>query len=227
MAMKMPAEPARDFISPSDLTFGLSTCRRCLWLKYWFKLTAPGKFPLVKSLSTAQEESFRHTRHEDISPLLRPGKIKQWGQWVRSQPITINGEVTRWKILGLYDLLGHNDDGTLALIDCKVSDSERDNGAFYAPQLEAYAYAIENPASAKRFEVATMGLLVWKLNGAVWSADSKVGFSSDQRYIPVERDHAGFMALLTDVIQLLDGAMPDPGAECDICSYISARESLF
>ena len=224
--MKMPPEPARDFISPSDLTFGLSTCRRCLWLKYWFKLTAPGKFPLVKSLSSAQEEHFRHTRHEEISPQLRPGKIKQWGQWVRSQPISINGEVTRWKILGLYDLLGHNDDGTLALIDCKVSDSDRDSAAFYAPQLEAYAYAIENPASAKPFTVATMGLLVWKLDNQVWRSDEKVGFSSDQLYIPVERDQARFISLLTDVIELLDGEMPEPGEQCETCAYISARESL-
>jgi len=224
--MKKPAEPAREFISPSDLTFGLSTCKRCLWLKYWFKLIAPGQFPLVKTLSSTQEEHFRHKRHEEISSHLRPGKIKQWGQWVRSENIVINGEKTRWRINGIYDLLGHNDDGSVALIDCKVSDSDRDNAAFYAPQLEAYAFAIEHPASAKPFEVATMGLLVWKLDQEVWRTSEKVGFSTNEHYLPVERDHAGFETLISDVITVLEGDIPESGVNCEICSYVSSRQSL-
>ena len=224
--MKKPAEPAREFISPSDLTFSLSTCQRCLWLKYWFKLVAPGQFPLVKTLSSTQEESFRHKRHEEITPLLRPGKIKQWGQWVRSENISVNGEKTRWRINGIYDLLGHNDDGTVAIIDCKVSDSERDNAAFYAPQLEAYAYAIEHPASAKPFEVATMGLLVWKLDHEVWRNDVKAGFSADEHYLPVERDRERFTTLIEELISVLEGDLPDSGQSCEVCAYTATRNSL-
>ena len=225
--MKKPAEPAREFISPSDLTFGLSTCKRCLWLKYWFKLVAPGQFPLLKTLSSTQEEYFRHKQHAEISSELRPGKIKQWGQWVRSENIKINGEITRWRINGLYDLLGHNDDGSVALIDCKVSDSDRDSAAFYAPQLEAYAYAIEHPASSKPFEVATMGLLVWKLDNEVWRSSEKVGFSTNEFYLPVERNQEKFLALIADLIEVLEGDLPDVGENCETCRYISARESIF
>lgn len=224
--MKKPTEPAREFISPSDLTFGLSTCKRCLWLKYWFKLVAPGQFPLLKTLSSTQEEYFRHKRHEEISPLLRPGKVKQWGQWVRSEKIAINGDQTRWRINGIYDLLGHNDDGTVAIIDCKVSDSDRDNAAFYAPQLEAYAYAIEHPASAKAFDVATMGLLVWKLDHEVWKSNEKVGFSTNEHYLPIERNREGFQLLITDLITVLEGDEPEPGENCEVCAYVAMRTSL-
>jgi hypothetical protein len=77
----------------------------------------------------------------DLDPSLRPGKITKWGEWVKSDYITINGTKTPWRILGIYDVLAENEDGTLGLIDCKVSDSERDNGQFYAPQLESYAFA--------------------------------------------------------------------------------------
>lgn len=224
--MQKPLVPAREFISPSDLTFGLSTCKRCLWLKYWFKLTAPAQFPLLQTLSKTQEEYFRNASHQDIDPSLRPGKIKQWGQWVRSTHLEVNGEKTRWRINGIYDLLGHNDDGTVALIDCKVSDSDRDNGPFYAPQLEAYVYAIENPANAKPFTVASMGLLIWKLNSEVLSDGTHTGFSTNQHYVPVERDHEGFIKLITDLIEVLEGPMPESGQSCEMCTYLTTRASL-
>jgi len=141
--MQKPDVPARETIAPSDLTFGLSTCKRCLWLKYWFKFELKKEFPLVKPLADSQEEHFRRASMQDIDSSLKPGVVKQWGQWVKSAPIKINGFETRWKILGIYDLLGHYTDGSVGIIDCKVSDSDRDNGPFYAPQLEAYAHALE------------------------------------------------------------------------------------
>ena len=163
--MKRPPKPARDSIAPSDLTFGLSTCKRCLWIKYWFKVSMPGAFPLVKPLSQAQEEHFRRASMQDIEPSLAPGVVKQWGQWVKSSPIMVGGKESQFKILGIYDLLAHYEDGSVGIIDCKVSDSDRDNGAFYAPQLEAYAYALEHPEKGKPFPVSSMGLLVWRLAG--------------------------------------------------------------
>ena len=113
-----PEKPARDTIAPSDLTFGLSTCKRCLWIKYWFKVTMPGQFPLVKPLADAQEEHFRRASMQDLDPSLPAGVVKQWGQWVKSAPLTIGGRQTTWKILGIYDLLAHYEDGSVGIIDC-------------------------------------------------------------------------------------------------------------
>ena len=228
MVMKKPDVPARNSIAPSDLTFGLSNCKRCLWLKYWFKLDLKKEFPLVKPLADAQEEHFRRAQLPDLDPSLKPGVVKQWGQWVGSTPITINGFQTRWKILGIYDLLGHYTDGSLAIIDCKVSDSERDNGQFYSPQLEAYAYALENPERGKPFTVSTMGLLIWKLAGIAETRPNEVaanvhGFGVNQRYVSVERDQANFMRILEELITIIDGDIPESGAECNLCNYLKLR----
>jgi hypothetical protein len=229
--MNKPAVPARDTIAPSDLTFGLSTCKRCLWLKYWFKFDLKKEFPLVKPLADSQEEYFRRASLPEIDSSLAPGVVKQWGQWVKSAPIVINGVETRWKILGIYDLLGHYEDGSVAIIDCKVSDSDRDNGPFYAPQLEAYAYALENPEKGKPFPVSTMGLLIWKLAGVAETRPNEIaannrGFGVNQRYVPVERDRDKFMALLTELIATIDGDMPEAGSECNVCTYLAKREEL-
>lgn len=229
--MNKPEVPARDTIAPSDLTFGLSTCKRCLWFKYWFKFDLKKEFPLVKPLADSQEEHFRRASMPDISPTLKPGVVKQWGQWVKSAPIKISGFETRWKILGIYDLLGHYEDGTVGIIDCKVSDSDRDNGPFYAPQLEAYAHALENPDKGKPFPVTSMGLLIWKLAGVTETSASELasnshGFGVNQHYVPVERDTATFTALLEELISTIEGGMPDSGTECTVCNYLLKRSEL-
>jgi hypothetical protein len=225
-AIKRPEKPARDTIAPSDLTFGLSTCKRCIWIKYWFKVTMPGQFPLVKPMADAQEEHFRRASMQDLDSSLAPGVVKQWGQWVKSSPLVIAGRTTTWKILGIYDLLAHYEDGSVGIIDCKVSDSDRDNGEFYAPQLEAYAHALENPDRGKPFPVSSMGLLVWKLNGVTPTADGTYGFGVTQHYLPVERDSKKFHALLEELVDVIEGEFPDAGPECPTCNYLVQRAQI-
>lgn len=219
--MKKPAVPTRSTIRPSDLTFGLSNCRRCLWIFYWFKVQAPMVMPLVSTLADLQEKQFQGATLKDIDPSLGDGKIVKWGEFINSKKISINGEETRWRFYGKYDILGENSDGSLAIIDCKVSDSERDNGQFYAPQLEAYAYSLENPAVGEGKKVSTMGLLVWSPKSA-----DLTGFKVEQKYVPVERDGARFQTLLVDLINMLEGEMPDSGEKCETCRFISNREAL-
>lgn len=224
--MIKPIKPARENISPSDLTFAFSTCKRCLWIKYWFKVSMPGAFPLVGTLASLQEEHFQGVKMKDIDQSLIDGEITKWGEWVKSKPITIDGQETRWRILGKYDLVATNEDGSIGLIDCKVSDSSRDNGTFYSPQLEAYAYALENPAAGKSQSVSSIGLLVWKLSTAIGSSPNDYGFGVFQKYIPVQRDQANFLKVIGEFIEVLEGEIPEAGSECQTCNFLTARNAL-
>ncbi len=224
--MRKPEKPARENISPSDLTFGLSTCKRCLWIKYWYKVTMPGAFPLVGTFANMQEEHFRGAAMTDIHPSLRPGKVTKWGEWVKSKPLEVNGQATRWRILGKYDLVAENEDGTFGLIDCKVSDSDRDNAGFYSPQLEAYAYSMENPAAGKGVRVASMGLLVWNPTHAIGEDQFSYGFGVSQKYLPVERDQVNFLSVIGEFISVLAGSLPSAGATCGTCNYLTQRLAL-
>ena len=224
--MIKPAKPARENISPSDLTFGLSTCKRCLWIKYWFKVTMPGQFPLVGTMAELQEEHFQGADMPTIDPSLRPGKVTKWGEWVKSKPLVVNGAETRWRILGKYDLVATNEDGTIGLIDCKVSDNQRDNGQFYSPQLEAYAFSLENPAAGRAHTVASIGLLVWKPTTAIGTSIDDYGFGVFQKYVPVERDQANFLKVIGEFINVLEGELPDAGPECQTCNFLLARNAL-
>ncbi len=186
----------------------------------------PGAFPLVGTFASMQEEHFHNADMPTIDPSLRPGRITKWGEWVKSKPIVINGLETRWRILGKYDLVATNEDGTIGLIDCKVSDSARDNGAFYSPQLEAYAYSLENPAAGKSQIVASIGLLVWNPVSATGDSQDSYAFGVHQRYLPVARDEANFLTTIESLIDLLESQLPDAGPECPTCCYLSARNAL-
>jgi len=186
----------------------------------------PGQFPLVGTFASMQEEHFHHADMPTIDSSLRAGTITKWGEWVKSKPLQINGSDTRWRILGKYDCVSTNDDGTIGLIDCKVSDSARDSGAFYSPQLEAYAYALENPAAGKAASVASIGLLVWNPVSAIGIDKNSYGFSVTQKYVPVERDIPNFLATIEDFINVLEGELPESGPECQTCTYLGARNGL-
>ena len=224
--MKKPAVPARENISPSDLTFGLSTCKRCLWIKYWHKVIMPGAFPLVGTFSSLQEKTFRGVATQDIDASLRPGRVTKLAEWVKSKPLVINGDVSRWRILGKYDLVAENEDGTVALIDCKVSDSARDSGEFYSPQLEAYAFAMENPAAGKALDVVSMGLLIWNPNAVIGTNAQTYAFGVRQSYVPVPRDHEKFLSVIGDFINVLEGPLPLSGPTCTTCNYLTERLAL-
>lgn len=185
----------------------------------------PGSFPLVGTLSSLQERNFSGAHTRDIDPSLRPGRVNRLAEWVKSTPLVINGESTRWRILGKYDLVAENEDGTIALIDCKVSDSSRDSGAFYSPQLEAYAYALEKPAAGKAASVASIGLLIWKPRNVIRDA-SAYGFGVEQSYVPVSRNPQNFLDVIADFISVLEGPVPESGAECATCNYLIERLRL-
>lgn len=182
--------------------------------------------PLVGTLSRLQEEFFQNADMPTIDPSLRPGKVTKWSEFVKSKPIQINGMDTRWRILGKYDLLSTNDDGTAGLIDCKVSESERDSGAFYSPQLEAYAYALENPPAGKSVEVASMGLLVWKPTHTLGDNPENSGFGIYQKYVAVPRNQAEFLRVISELISVLEGELPEAGPQCETCNFLTSRNAL-
>lgn len=224
--MKKPAEPTRTTIRPSDLTFGLSTCHRCLWLFYWYKLDMPKIMPLVSPLSAMQEKAFRNIDLQDIDAKLPKGKVTRFGQKVLSENLIVNGVKTRWSIAGKYDLLSENADGSASLIDCKVSKNEESQGNHYAPQLEAYVFALEHPASGEAERIASIGLLKWNPDRVLGTDASSFAFGVTQEYEDVERNIDGFYKLISECIEMLEGPFPESGEKCNTCKYLNERDAL-
>jgi len=226
MASSTAVGKAREFISPSDLTFSWGGCHRCLWLSYNHGLRTPGFMPLVGDLATMQENYFAGKNTSDIAPVLPAGKVLGLGGWVKSSLIPVNGAASKYAIRGKYDLLIEFDDGTYGIIDCKFQAKDSDKTDLYQPQLEAYAFALENPATGEAKKVSLMGLLVWSLLEPAGDVTKGFGLKLKHTWRPIERNPAALQERLTDFITVVDAKMPTAKALCDMCNYLQSRKEF-
>ena len=218
---------AREFISPSDLTFSWDNCHRCLWLHYNHGLKAPSFFPLVGELSALQENHFSNAESHALHPALPKGKVVGRGAWVKSTPIPFNGNPSPYAIRGKYDLLMEFADGTHGIIDCKFQGKDNDKSEFYAPQLEAYAFALENPASGEPLNISVMGLLVWSPKKPVGNPDSGFNLELNSSWFPIMRDPETLQSRLSEFISMISGPTPTRDSSCETCKFISDRREVF
>ncbi len=229
------SESRRTNLSPSALTFSWDNCHRCLWLEYNHQLRVPATMPLVGELAEMQESYFfsasglaagtpvlTTSMHPDI-PL---GKVVSHGGWVQSTPIKVNGEDTHLDIRGKYDLLIEFDNGTYGVIDCKMQANESNKSKFYSPQLEAYAYALENPVKGEPKKVSVLGIYAWSLDKPWGDVNFGFGYRVKSSWYPIERDPIALEKRLTDFVTMVNGDMPESKASCKQCSYIADRDAI-
>ena len=226
MTNKTFVPKTRTHISPSDLTFTYGECKRCFWLKYNKGISTPGFMPLVGPMSRFQEAAYRGLASTSLDKQLLPGKISRFGETVESAPISINGVETPWRIKGKFDLVVEYDNGSLGLIDCKVTTSEMDDGKVnhYLPQLEAYCYALENPMAGLPERVAHSGLMMWKVDNATQDEEGNNYFSTESAFLMVPRDPDGFKEFILEVIAVLEGPLPESGETCKNCMLVEKRK---
>jgi len=218
---------AREFISPSDLTFSWDNCHRCLWLYYNTGLKAPSFFPLVGELSALQEGHFHDAKSPALHPAIPDGKVIGRGDWVKSAPIPFNGAPSPYAIRGKYDLLMEFTDGSYGIIDCKFQGRDNDKSDFYAPQLEAYAFALENPASGPAKKISVLGLLVWSPKRPVGSPESGFQLELNSSWFPIERNPSALQNRLGEFITMISGPTPTRDSACETCKFIADRREIF
>lgn len=221
------AKNARAFISPSDLTFAWDGCHRCLWLKYNHGVSAPLFMPLVGELSALQEAHFDNAKTQDVAPVLPAGRVRDRGGWVKSRPIEVQSQPTPYAIRGKYDLLIDFEDGSVGIIDCKFQGRDTDKSDFYAAQLEAYAFALENPAQGDPQIVSVLGLLVWSPKNPQGSPANGYQLNLNWSWRPIERNPAALTRRLNDFIYVISGSTPERDSGCEQCRYISQRREIF
>lgn len=218
----------RDYISPSDLTFLWGECKKCFWLKYRKGISRPGFMPLVGPMSAFQESRYWNQETSSMDSSLPVGVISDWGKTIESSPIIIDGVETRWRIKGKYDVVITFHDGTIGLVDCKVTTGEMDENKIdlYWPQLEAYAFALESPLLGVGHQVSETGLLMWRIVSAETNFTEQNVFNADKSYLSSPRRQEDFLTLMKEVITILEGSMPEAGDKCTTCKFIEKRLAI-
>lgn len=219
-----PKVPYRKTLAPS--TFYNVKCPRCLWLDYWHGFKVPTNLSLQSTLSRLQEKTFDGVKSSEISNKLPLGQVQNYKSKISSTNLSFKGKTTQWKLYGQLDLLAFNDDGTVSIIDCKVSLKKDEQSLVdtYWTQLEAYAFMLENPDSGQPLEISTIGLLQWRINES--SGTCTPGFRAETKYIPFERNRKAFQEFIEKFIEIIEGDIPGVSTTCDTCMFICNSKTL-
>lgn len=207
-------------LSPSDFKYLWEDCKHCFWQKVVRGITLPsigipGVFGKMNDL--AQSAMLGMNLHQ-VHPGLPPGKFEKKEAYIRSAPVPKSGKAF---LSGRLDLLTRFDDGTYGIIDLKITDPKSESLYKFSTQLHAYKFAIENPANGQERlanKISRMGLLVMAPE-KVEFRDGRIIFHSQPQWIPFEEDMEAFYKFVDGVVNVLQGDLPQPTADCAWCQY--------
>ena len=218
-------------LSPSDLTFLWDECPRCFYLKVVNGFNRPS-LPMPKiftRIDLIMKGYYAGKPSSALSPALPEGTVRFGDRWVVSEPIELAGHAGTCYIRGRFDCVLEFVDGSYGVVDFKTTEAKAEHVAFYSRQLEAYAYALENPgpgAFALR-PITRLGLLCVEPARMDQADFGQVAYFGNPSWIEIPRDDGQFLEFLGRVVDLL--ALPEaPPADpdCLFCKYrASARDT--
>lgn len=145
-------------IKPSSLSQYGTQCPHCLWMGMnanWNQRSL--NLSMYGTLSRHIENKVQGQATEKYLPELGKGIVVETGGRVCSGRLPLKSKADFY-IAGSFDHLAELSDKTFAVIDDKTSSAKPDNllaekqASTYASQVNAYAYALEKPASGKWLE---------------------------------------------------------------------------
>jgi hypothetical protein len=210
-------------LSPSDLTFLWDGCKKCFYLKVKHNIVYRGPFPgMFSKMGDLTSNYYLDKPSSMISAKLPAGSVKFREKWVKSVPISFPDTSSQCVLKGRFDAIMAFEDGSYGIIDFKTSDASEEKAAFYCRQLSAYAYALENPApnALSISPITRLGLFIITPDRFERLPNGDLAFVTKTTWMDVPRDDATFLALLREVIKLLDmTSPPDPAEDCGLCNY--------
>jgi hypothetical protein len=210
-------------LSPSDLTFSWDGCKRCFYLKVKHNIVYRGAFPgMFSKMGNLTSNFYLDKPSSEISPDLPAGRVKFREKWVKSAPIDFPDTASQCVLKGRFDAVMAFEDGTYGVIDYKTSDASEEKASFYSRQLSAYAYALENPApgALSMSPITRLGLFVITPDRFERLSNGELAFVTRTTWMEIPRDDHAFLALLRDVVALLDEPVPPaPDEGCGLCNY--------
>ena len=217
-------------ISPSDLTFSWDGCKYCFYLKVKHNIVMRGIFPgIFGKMANLTSEFYLGRSTSDISPDLPPGIVKLREKFVKSAPISIPGAASQCYINGRFDAVLEFEDGSYGIVDYKTSEAKDEHVAFYSRQLSAYAYALEHPApkALSLSPISRLGLFVITPDRFETTSNNEMVFVNKTTWMDVPRDDAAFLALLGEVLAVLDAPTPPKSSEdCEVCNYRNSMQEF-
>ncbi|GAH00300.1 unnamed protein product, partial [marine sediment metagenome] len=168
-------------------------------------------------------------RTEKFCPGLPPGVVSYGEKRVRSKPVELDGCNSTCYINGRFDIVATLDDGSYAVLDFKTGNPDDEKTKMYSRQLHAYSLALENPAEGafKLTPISKLGLLYFTPDNCELVSFNRQALQGNLEWIEISRDDETFHGFLQEVVQLLDGPLPQPNPDnCDWCAFLEKTGKL-
>ncbi len=209
-------------ISPSDLVYLWSDCRRCFVDKYKHGLELPRSFsPHFTSADRAVRTALADLDLIDsgVGPRF---KILAQGLWLESQPIPFAKYGILLQFFGQLDALVVTEDGEVWIVDYKTTTLDDTALLKFRRQLSCYVAAMEHPKKASHglpSHINGMAILVF--NPAKFALNPRkknCGLYGPTRWLELPRRDDLFNAFLEGVVSALASEEPpDSAPMCGIC----------
>jgi hypothetical protein len=213
-------------LSPSSFGFLYQECPRCYWEQVVAETRRPSSpFPSIFSrIDSSMKHCFAASEWHSFGPRQPRFKIEYDERMIRSTPIFLPGHKVGVVIKGKYDSIVLFENGERAVCDFKTAPVRPEYLDKYGTQLHAYAHALENPAlnSLSPGKVHRLGLAVFEPQSFAYDGQAFAQLKGDMRWLDVQRNDAGFMAFLEELVTLLENPMPGPSPTCAYCKYRKA-----
>ena len=235
-------------IKPSSLSkYGLE-CPHCLWMGMnvgWNQKSM--NLAMNSTLSRHIENNLQGKPTEQCLPELGVGEIIETGGCVCSGKLPLKSEADFY-VAGEFDHLAKLDDGSYAVIDDKTSSANPMNllpekqAETYASQVNAYAYALEKPASKKwvdnifnggnhvnslrkvpkttrkKLKVSRLGLNNFAISRAEVKENGRFDFITKRIWAEVEKNYKILLTLAQQIADITVEKTPPPSsADCRFC----------
>ena len=210
-------------LSPSDFAYLYEECKLCYYLKIKHGIYQPSMpFPGVFSaINTRLQGTLLDKNLRELSQDLPDGVVENQEGFVESKVVPD----TDVFIKGKYDLLVKQSDNSYLLVDLKISQPHEDKIDKYKTQLEAYKFALENPAQGKPINITKIGLLIFYPDGVSFKS-GKAFLDFPPKWLEVPIDEKGFLVFAKEVDNLLSGPNPTAGESCKWCKYRHLGDKL-
>jgi hypothetical protein len=211
-------------LSPSDLTFLYDSCKRCFFLKVKHGIQRPSiPLPSIFSvIASLQKDYYSARRTEEFCPSLPPGVVIFGEKRISSKTIAPPRCQSTCHITGRFDIVAEFDGGGYAVLDFKTGNPSSEKSALYARQLNAYAMALEypEPGALELKPVTHLGLIYFTPESVELMPEGQQILKGPTQWVPIRRDDDQFLQFLSEVVELLDGPVPEPEPDtCDWCKY--------
>ncbi len=206
-------------ISPSDLVYLWSDCRRCFGEKVLSGVRRPGVFdPAYGMADKAMKRAFADVALVDlgVGPKFR---VLAQNAWVRSAQVEFDALGVSLTVSGAYDALVETEHGEIFVVDYKTTNADEGALRKFRRQLAAYAFALEHPAQGPSIDVDGHALLAYRPENFAFRTRGLSGLYGRSAWVEIPRDDLAFSTLLTDVAESLARESLPSAPACAFCAY--------